>query len=360
MDRSNSIASSRPSSSAGPFHLDRSNSISSGRPSGPFAYQTRLLEGTSSRSGTGGLFSRTKSLSRTNSLSGPSSSGTSGAPANTRRWTPSHRVGSSVDNVRGKWEERARAEAILDDHRSPSPSKEMPVSGHASISVDQPYTDPLTPLTSASAMSPTPYRSSYMSNKNKTYGDSLSAGRKLGNHLPRIASGDADDDWVKASKEDMDKRRRRETREKERRGRVLDEPVVEPATQAKSLRNQDIVITGVSDLDDVAGIPGRLRLSRDKTPSAPASPLPSAPLARGLWADTQRQHLQAYEYLCHVGEAQQWIEGCLGEELEFGVVEMEEGLRNGVVLAKLVRAFRGEKIVRKIYEVCMKYHLLNL
>jgi Ras GTPase-activating-like protein IQGAP2/3 len=61
-----------------------------------------------------------------------------------------------------------------------------------------------------------------------------------------------------------------------------------------------------------------------------------------------------------VGEAQQWVEGCLGEELEFGVVEMEEGLRNGVVLAKLVRAFQGEKVVRKIYEVCMKNYSTNI
>jgi Ras GTPase-activating-like protein IQGAP2/3 len=60
-----------------------------------------------------------------------------------------------------------------------------------------------------------------------------------------------------------------------------------------------------------------------------------------------------------VGEAQQWIEGCLGEELEFGVVEMEERLRNGVVLAKLVRAFQGEKVVRKIYEVCIKQRIAN-
>jgi Ras GTPase-activating-like protein IQGAP2/3 len=108
---------------------------------------------------------------------------------------------------------------------------------------------------------------------------------------------------------------------------------------------------GVTSPDDVAGIPGRLRLSRDKTPSAPSSPLPSVRLSGGLWADTQRHHLQAYEYLCHVGEAQQWIEGCLGEELEFGVVEMEAGLRNGVVLATLARAFQGEAVVRKIYEV---------
>jgi len=204
-------------------------------------------------------------------------------------------------------------------------------------------------------MSPTPYRSSYMSDKNRklsAYGDSLSHGRKLGKHLPRIASGDGDDDWVEERKEDIDRRRRRETREKERRARVWDEDEVAPTPLPKSPHKQDIVVPGVSDSEDVTGIPGRLRLSRDKTPSTPASPLPSARLARGLWADTQRHHLQAYEYLCHVGEAQQWIEGCLGEELEFGVVEMEEGLRNGVVLAKLVRAFKGEKVVRRIYEVC--------
>jgi hypothetical protein len=60
--------------------------------------------------------------------------------------------------------------------------------------------------------------------------------------------------------------------------------------------------------------------------------------------------IQAYEYLCHVGEAQQWIEGCLNEELDFGVVEMEDGLRNGVVLAKLTRVFRPSA-VKKIYDV---------
>lgn len=112
--------------------------------------------------------------------------------------------------------------------------------------------------------------------------------------------------------------------------------------------------------DDVTGIPGRLRLSRDQPLNNPTSssrsslpastPVPPS-ARRGLWADVQRHLIQAYEYLCHVGEAQQWIEGCLGEELEFGVVEMEEGMRNGVVLAKLVRAFQGEKVVRRIYEV---------
>jgi Ras GTPase-activating-like protein IQGAP2/3 len=99
--------------------------------------------------------------------------------------------------------------------------------------------------------------------------------------------------------------------------------------------------------DDVAGLPGRISL---KAPKSDQAPVPSARLLGATWADRQRHLIQAYEYLCHVGEAQQWIEGCLGEELEFGVVEMEEGLRNGVVLAKLVRAFEGPQVVRRIYE----------
>jgi Ras GTPase-activating-like protein IQGAP2/3 len=112
------------------------------------------------------------------------------------------------------------------------------------------------------------------------------------------------------------------------------------------------MVPTVANAETVAGKPDRKRLSKqDPVSSAPSSPLPSARLTRGLWADVQRHLLHAYEYLCHVGEAQQWIEGCLDEELGFGVVEMEEGLRNGVVLAKLVRVWEGDAAVRKIFEV---------
>ncbi|KAJ4465731.1 hypothetical protein J3R30DRAFT_3606194 [Lentinula aciculospora] len=104
----------------------------------------------------------------------------------------------------------------------------------------------------------------------------------------------------------------------------------------------------LADSDAVVGIPGRMRLSRNQAPNTPV-PLPSARLTRRLWADTQRHLIQVYEYLCHVGEAEQWIEGCLDQELGFGVVEMKEGLRNGVVPAKLVRVFQGEGVVRRIY-----------
>lgn len=194
-------------------------------------------------------------------------------------------------------------------------------------------------------MSPTPYKSSYMANKKaSTYGQIGT--RRLGRHLPRIASGDGDDAPREhgCTSPPVDKT----TPRKEpplHHVRANNDPPFFPISRERAE-------SGLVDSDDVAGVPGRLRLSRDKTPKAShASPLPSSRLTRGLWADTQRHLLQAYEYLCHVGEAQQWIEGCLGEELGFGVVEMEEGLRNGVVLAKLVRAFQGEHVVRRIYEV---------
>ena len=175
-----------------------------------------------------------------------------------------------------------------------------------------------------------------MANKKaSTYGQI--GARRLGRHLPRIASGDGDDSQHDHASPPVDQT----TPQREHplyHVRPHNDPPLSPVSQERAAHS-----------DDVAGVPGRLRLSRDKTPkSTHASPLR---LTRGLWADTQRHLLQAYEYLCHVGEAQQWIEGCLGEELGFGVVEMEEGLRNGVVLAKLVRAFQGERVVRRIYEV---------
>ena len=263
-------------------------------------------------------------------------------------------------------------------------------------------------------MSPRVYRSSYMANKKGTYGESLTSGRRFGRHLPRIASGDANDDWVADEPEkplpspvperplpsrvresylppqperqapskvresylppssperpsfdkrsststldafsylDEDRLKRQQARERRRQG-VWGEPGALPAVPTSPTK-QDIIIPSavLNPTPDVAGIPGRLKLSRKTPAAAAATPLPSSRLTRGLWADTQRHLIQAYEYLCHVGEAQQWIEGCLDQELGFGVVEMEEELRNGIVLAKLVRKFKGEAGARRIYEV---------
>ena len=299
------------------------------------------------------------------------------------------------------------------------------------------------------------YRSSYMANKKGTYGETLTTGRRLGRHLPRIASGDANDDWVANEPEkplpspvperpspsrvkesylppssperqspsrvkelyfppssperqlpskaresylppssperqspskvresrllpssperpsfdkrpststldafshlDEERRKRLETREKRRQG-IWGGPGALPTIPTSPTKHDIIIPSAVlNPTPDVAGIPGRLKLSRKTPAAAAATPLPSSRLTRGLWADTQRHLIQAYEYLCHVGEAQQWIEGCLDQELGFGVVEMEEELRNGIFLAKLVRRFKGEAGARRIYEVRTRF-----
>ncbi|XP_053444291.1 ras GTPase-activating-like protein IQGAP2 isoform X2 [Nycticebus coucang] len=67
--------------------------------------------------------------------------------------------------------------------------------------------------------------------------------------------------------------------------------------------------------------------------------------------DERRRQNIAYEYLCHLEEAKRWMEVCLVEELP-PTTELEEGLRNGVYLAKLAKFF-APKIVseKKIYDV---------
>lgn len=230
------------------------------------------------------------------------------------------------------------------------------------------------------------------------YGDGITVGRRLGRHLPRIASGDAYDEPEPERHpppEPIPESKPPRTPEKpssaslsekspqlsrlERRERRLREWQLEMESKGKSPtpkkadsyspEHESLAVPhsagAVSQsIDDVAGIPGRKRLSRDvlapvETPYGSPMPLPSSRLGirGGLWADQQRHLLRAYEYLCHVGEAQQWIEGCLGEELGFGVVEMEESLRNGVVLAKLARTFLGSSVVKRIFEVGERYPL---
>lgn len=192
--------------------------------------------------------------------------------------------------------------------------------------------------------------------------------RRLGNHLPRIASGDAEEEYEQEPIPEPE----RSTRKREIKTPVPPSPQTSPtrAAQRYALREArtpqspqsstpldspvhgEFGVPAVTDAEAVAGKPDRIRLARrDDASSSNSSPLPSSRYSRGLWADTQRHLIHAYEYLCHVGEAQQWIEGCLDEELGIGVVEMEEGLRNGVVLAKLARVWEGEGVVRKIFEV---------
>ncbi|KAK7802586.1 hypothetical protein U0070_010670 [Myodes glareolus] len=67
--------------------------------------------------------------------------------------------------------------------------------------------------------------------------------------------------------------------------------------------------------------------------------------------DEQRRQNVAYEYLCRLEEAKRWMEVCLKEELP-SPVELEESLRNGVLLAKLGHCFAPSVVpLKKIYDV---------
>ncbi|XP_014377011.1 ras GTPase-activating-like protein IQGAP2 isoform X3 [Alligator sinensis] len=67
--------------------------------------------------------------------------------------------------------------------------------------------------------------------------------------------------------------------------------------------------------------------------------------------DERRRQNIAYEYLCHLEEAKRWMEVCLREELP-PTTELEEGLRNGVYLAKLAKFFAPNLVSeKKIYDV---------
>jgi Ras GTPase-activating-like protein IQGAP2/3 len=56
---------------------------------------------------------------------------------------------------------------------------------------------------------------------------------------------------------------------------------------------------GIESGEDVAGMHGRKRLQRTNTDNMTT-------WERMTWMDKRRQYIQAYEYLCHIGEAKEW------------------------------------------------------
>ncbi|KAG9292036.1 hypothetical protein G9A89_017935 [Geosiphon pyriformis] len=99
----------------------------------------------------------------------------------------------------------------------------------------------------------------------------------------------------------------------------------------------DLTIPTITEnAEDVTGLRGRIRLQKDSS-------------RRNFrnWMDHQRKNIQAYEYLCHIGEAKEWIEACIAEEID-PIAELEESLRNGIVLAKLAKSF-DPSVVRRIF-----------
>lgn len=117
---------------------------------------------------------------------------------------------------------------------------------------------------------------------------------------------------------------------------------------AESGAAEDFTITAPSQ--EVAGLHGRRRLQRsDKTNSEQNSGAISRSNGYGWegrnWMDKKRQFLQAYEYLCHIGEAKEWIEDILQRPIP-PIVQLEETLRDGVTLAEIVDSLYPERRIR--------------
>ncbi|RDL33331.1 GTPase activation, GAP [Venustampulla echinocandica] len=121
---------------------------------------------------------------------------------------------------------------------------------------------------------------------------------------------------------------------------------------------EDFNIT--SPAQEVVGLHGRRRLQRaDAAPggkSAVAANRGNGSYAwEGRnWMDKQRQFLQAYEYLCHIGEAKEWIEDILQRPIP-PIVQLEEALRDGVTLAEIVDALYPERRTRIFRHAKLQY-----
>ncbi|CCH42893.1 Ras GTPase-activating-like protein IQGAP1 [Wickerhamomyces ciferrii] len=74
-------------------------------------------------------------------------------------------------------------------------------------------------------------------------------------------------------------------------------------------------------------------------------PVESKPSA--VSAPVSGKEKKGYDYLCRIGEAKEWIEKCIGEEIPSASQLATDALRDGVILAKLVKSFKPE-LVRRI------------
>lgn len=109
----------------------------------------------------------------------------------------------------------------------------------------------------------------------------------------------------------------------------------------------------------VVGLSGRRRLKRaDSVAGRNGAVSPDKPKvsswAAGNWMDAQRQFLQAYEYLCHIGEAKEWIEGVIQKQIP-PIVQLEEALRDGVTLAEVVQAMYPDRKLRIFQHPKLQY-----
>ncbi|KAG0651881.1 Ras GTPase-activating rng2 [Hyphodiscus hymeniophilus] len=118
---------------------------------------------------------------------------------------------------------------------------------------------------------------------------------------------------------------------------------------AQNASPDDFSITNPAQ--EVVGLHGRRRLQRSDTARAGKTDVALNERKIGYgwegrnWMDKQRQFLQAYEYLCHIGEAKEWIEDILKRPIP-PIVQLEEALRDGVTLAEIVDSLYPERRLR--------------
>lgn len=109
----------------------------------------------------------------------------------------------------------------------------------------------------------------------------------------------------------------------------------------------------------VAGLSGRKQLKRTGS-VRPQKSTGSSEISRGSawaennWMEKQRQFIQAYEYLCHIGEAKEWIEDIIHKTLP-PIVQLEEALRDGVTLAEIVQAFYPDRAIKIFRDPKLQY-----
>lgn len=110
-----------------------------------------------------------------------------------------------------------------------------------------------------------------------------------------------------------------------------------------SKENPEDAFSITAPLPSVIGLQGRRQLKRGDSvrkskPGDARTPVGSEWTGRN-WMDQQRKFLQAYEYLCHIGEAKEWIEDVIHKTIP-PIVQLEEALRDGVTLAEVVQALQ--------------------
>ncbi|KAH6619766.1 hypothetical protein B0J18DRAFT_482379 [Chaetomium sp. MPI-SDFR-AT-0129] len=107
---------------------------------------------------------------------------------------------------------------------------------------------------------------------------------------------------------------------------------------------------------EVVGLKGRRRLQRtDKTGGNRVAQRTGGYGWEGRnWMDKQRQFLQAYEYLCHIGEAKEWIEDVIQRTIP-PIVELEEALRDGVTLAEVVESLNPQRRFKIFHHPRLQY-----